>query len=201
VSWDAADLCWRWSGRTPTALAMPSSTRPLSTGSIRPPSPGGVLVRSSSGRLELRIPNGVSARSACEGSRRLWREPRALCVRDSPHLDGGSDRRLGPLPPPCQATRHRQPVSGSASPDPAHAVREGVTSLPASSSNESSDVQGSIDPAYPQSYLEVAFLLHRRSSRKGPRVDGSSKAVVAEPLTTADVTQAKDCGPHTKTPW
>jgi len=87
VSCDAADLCWRWSGRTPTALAMPSSTRPLSTGSARPASPGGVLVRASSGRLELRVPNGVSDRSACEGSRRLWREPRAPPVRDSPPLD------------------------------------------------------------------------------------------------------------------
>jgi len=41
------------------SLAMPSSTRPSSTGSTRPPSPGGVLVCASSGRLELRVPDGV----------------------------------------------------------------------------------------------------------------------------------------------
>jgi len=65
---------------------------------------------------------------------------------------GGSDRRLGPLPLPlplpCQAPRHRQPVLGSGSPDPAHAVRIGSTGSPASSSNESSARTG-IDPLAP----------------------------------------------------
>jgi len=125
VSWDAADLCRRWSARTPTALAMPSSTRPSSTGSARPPSPGGVLVRASSGRLELRVPNGVSDRSACEGSRRLWREPRALCVRDSPHLD----RWFRATPRATTTTMPSAPTPtagvGFGSPDPAHPRRKG----------------------------------------------------------------------------
>jgi len=79
---------------------------------------------------------------------------------------GGSERRLGPRLAPPKAldtdsryrTRHR-PIRLTLE-------ERAPTGSPASSSNESSDVQGSIDPARLQSYLEGPFLLHRRSSRK-----------------------------------
>jgi len=126
VSWDAADLCWRWSGRTPTALAMPSSTRALSTGFTRPPSPGGVLVRASSGRLELRVRKGL-------GPLRLRSIPDASgeslvpFVCEIAHISiSGSERRLGPRLAPRKAPRHRQPASGSASPDPTRVVMNGI---------------------------------------------------------------------------
>jgi len=60
-------------------------------------------------------------------------------------------------------------------------VREGVTGSPASSSNESS-ARIRIDPSYPP-----------KLAQQRPRIDGFSKPVVAGPVTTADVTQGKDC--------
>jgi len=48
----------------------------------------------------------VSDWSTCEGSRRLWREPRALCVRDSPHLD----RWFSPTPRATATTMPSTPT-------------------------------------------------------------------------------------------
>jgi len=131
---------------------------------------GRQLRRGSRGRRGRRRCQATCSRRCRTGpaahcSRRLWRGPRALVCETAYISIGGSERRPGPRLAPRKAPRHRQPVSGSASPDPAHAVREGVTGSPASSSNESS-AHIRIDPSYPQSNLEVAFLLHRRSSRK-----------------------------------
>jgi len=60
--------------------------------------------------------------------------------------------------------------------------------------------QGSIDPAPLQSYLEVPFLCTAGARAKRPRIDGF-KAAATEPLTTADVTQGKDCRSHPKLSW
>jgi len=108
---------------------------------------------------------------------------------------GGSERRLEPLPLPCQAPRHRQPVSGSDRPIRLTPGERATTSLPASSSNEFS-ARIRIDPSYLQSASRLRSCCTAGARAKRPRVDGSSKAVVAEPLTTAEGTQAKDCGPH-----
>jgi len=200
VSCDAADRCWRWSARTPTALAMPSSTRPSSTGSTRPPSPGGVLVPASSGRLKLRVSDGVELVRLRGFPTPLARAPCPLCARQptpksvvqsdasghdlhlAKHLD--TDSRYRARHRPMRLTPCEKASTGSS----------------ASSSNESSSRVG-IDPSYLQSASRLRSLCTTGARAKRPRGDGSSTAVVAGAVTTADVTQAKDFRRHPKMPW
>jgi len=156
------------------------------------------LVRSARAAPPRRCRTGPPA----QHSRRLWREPRALCVRDSPHLDGGSDRRLGPRLALRKAPRHRQPVSGSEPPDPAHAVMNGVHRLAKTPQTLSPQhVQGSIETSHLQSYLELHVLVQPpKLAQQRPRVD-DSKGAATGPVTTADVTQGKDCRRHPKMSW
>jgi len=201
VSWDAGDLFWRWSGRTPTAPAMPSSTRPLSTGSTRPPSPGGVLVRASSGRLELRVPDGVGPIRLRGFPTPLARASGPLCARQPTprsvvQIDAwGHDYELAKASTPTAGV-------GFGSPDPAHAVMNGVHRLAKTPQTLSPQhVQGSIETSHLQSYLELHVLVQPpKLAQQRPCVDGS-KGAATGPVTTADVAQGKGCGPHTKTPW
>jgi len=162
VSWDAADLCWRWSGRTPTALWRCRARRELCRRG-----PPGRQARAGCLYVPRQVGSScasqtVSDWSACEGSRRLWREPCAPCVRDSPHLDRWF-----------------------------RATPRATTSTSESTSTPTTGVG-----------LGIARSGSPTGARaKSPRVDRSPKAVVAGPVTNADVTQSEDRGPHTKTPW
>jgi len=113
---------------------------------------------------------------------------------------GGSERRLGPRLAPRKAPRHRQPVSGSASLDLAHAVREGVILA-------SLLKQGVLGTYKDRSIRRTRRATSRLRScctagarAKRPRIDVFKDAATG-PVAWAGVTQGKDCRRHPKMSW
>jgi len=107
-------------------------------------------------------PRGCRTVPPAQGSRRLWREPRALCVRDSPHLDRWF--RATPRATTSTSQSTSTPTAGvglgiARSGSRREDGRHRLASLLTPQAMSLRHVQGSIDPSYPQSYLEVQLLI------------------------------------------